>query len=188
MGLSLVDLTLATGVPEQIDSSETRLYEPATDEVTEPPGEGRPGRVAILEPDFGGCGNEAILTVFRTVRSGTGPAIAILLVFNVGTAGVEYACWDFDAALGIVARDGVRIASFEGVWGTGEVRPETCGAPRLLRFFEIGRGGNAALGGAQGGSEGRGSDFVVDIMVKVIKANANANARCGRFCDQNSRL
>ena len=119
MGLSLVDLTLATGVAEQIESSETRLYEPATDELPEPPSEGRPGRVAILELDFGGCGNEAILTVFLIVRSGivrsgVGPAVAIPLVFNVGIAGVEYACWDFGAALGIVALDGVRIASFEG--------------------------------------------------------------------------
>ena len=115
MGLSLVDLTLATGVAEQIESSETRLYEPATDELPEPPSEGRPGKVAILELDFGGCGNEAILTVFLIVRSGVGPAVAIPLAFNVGTAGVEYACWDFCAALGIVALDGVRIASFEGV-------------------------------------------------------------------------
>ena len=92
MGLSLVDLTLGTGVPEQIESSETRLYEPVTDEVAEPPSEGRPGRVAILELDLGGCGNEAILTVFLTVRSGVGPAVAIPLVFKVGIAGVEYAC------------------------------------------------------------------------------------------------
>ena len=115
MGLSLVDLALATGVPEQIESSETRVYEPATDEVPEPPSEGRPGRVAILEFDFGGCGNEAILTVFLTVRSWVGLAEITPLVFSVGTAGVECACWDFCAALGIVALDGVLIASFEGV-------------------------------------------------------------------------
>ena len=168
LGLSLVDLTLATGVPEQIESSETRLYDPAADEVPDPPSEGRAGKVPILELDLGGCGNEAMLTVFLSVRSGVGPVglpIPLAVVFRVGIAGVETVWCGFCAATGIVALDGVRIANFEGVCEFDEGRPESCGFPRLFRVFGTGSGGNAALGGAHGGSDGRGRDFVV-AMVK----------------------
>ena len=152
--LSFLARKLSPGLPGPVDSADLRLTVRGlgiVGDVTNEP----PEKVAIRLDPFGGCGKDAMLTVFLMLRSGLLSFLGTVEVdLNVGMDGEEVVCCGFRATAGMVDLDGVRVASFDGICETEGVLGRCDGAGRLLRVLIVGRGGNAEFGGSNRGCEG----------------------------------
>ena len=149
-----------------VESEDPRLNELGLGNTGDTLSEEPPEMVAIRLDPLGGCGNEAMLMVFLMLRLvGLLSLLRVVdVVLRVGIDGVEAAWCGLEAALGIVALEGVRMANLDGICEV-EGALGTCeGVGRLFRVLIVGRGGNADVGGPNGGCEGSGR---VVAIVKV---------------------
>lgn len=150
----------------------------------DPDNEGRPIREDTFS--FGGCGKEAMLTLFLMPFSF---AISVALAtrasdLTVGTAGVDVACCKPRGKLGtgMVALEGVR--SLDGVGGLEGDRKARLvdvtvpGPGRLFRVFESGIGGRAVVGGSCGESAGRGSVVAITQLPRQRAVGAANDEKC----------
>lgn len=107
-----------------------------------------------LPPNFGGCGNDAMLTTFRiSLSEGLTSRSGFVNDRRVGTLGLEFV-WLVAGGTGIFkVREGARNASFDGNWGVDGDCNESEEAGRLFLTLEVGKTGRAEVGG---GKDGRG--------------------------------
>jgi len=120
----------------------------------------------------GGCGKAPMLTVLRRpFPAGRGPA-GEGLALSVGTVDDEYVWWFGEGRCGSAEEDTARLAM--PAPGSSEARE--AGVTLETRDFATGSEGSGPVGGAMEGREGRGSEWLV-MMLVLSRRNS---ARVGR--------